>query len=283
MARVIDRLEFAARARHVKAAEQLAIIYLSRGERESALGWAKYAMEIGGPEEARQYAVYLGSDDARLGEAVEAFEQAARKGSVGAMYELAQMYNSGLKIPQDYDRANYWWRQAANAGSVGAMVALGMNIQAEFGTKLNPAEAVDLYKRAYEKGSPSGAAYLLGLSYEKGRGVAKDSLMAIAWYERQSRTVEVCTARFRIGYLYETGSGVVKDIQRARQHYESATRADPFACWQPYERLAAIAPESQGAEAYRKKAASIRQSYATVRGLMPKTDYSRVRGLDDPP
>jgi uncharacterized protein len=293
--RVVQRLQYAADRGHVKAAEELSIVYSRTAafpdSRAKQLHWAKRAAEQGGPEQAHQYATFLMSPhgDPDIGAAIEWFARAANAGERRSMWDLGSMYNDGSRIAQDYDRANYWFRRLAEDGGTDGMVLLAMNVQAGYGTSSDPAQAVKLYRTAYRAGDTGRAPYLLGLSYEFGRAVPKDTREAIKWYERVRGTVDVCTALFRAGRLYENGDGVERDVSRALAYYEKAQRADPYQCWSLYEHLAELHDEGRTlpkdpvkAQQLRRKAATVKSSFAGP-GAGPRRDrYVPLLALDRP-
>jgi TPR repeat protein len=295
MTRVAQRLQYAADHGHVKAAEELSIVYsrtaASPHAREKQLYWAKRAAELGSPEQAHQYATFLMSphQNPDIAAAIEWFTRAAKAGYRRSMWELGIMYNDGNRIAQDNDRANYWFRRLADVGSTDGMVLLAMNVQAGYGASGDPAEAVKLYRTAYRAGDTGRAPYLLGLSYEFGRAVPKNTREAIKWYERVRGTVDVCTALFRAGRLYENGDGVERDVSRALAYYERAQRADPYQCWSLYEHLAELHDEGRNvrkdpvkAQELRRKAATAKSSYAGP-GAGPRRDrYVPLLALDRP-
>ena len=71
--------------------------------------------------------------------------KAARRGNVKAQFNLAEMYEAGLDVPQDYTEAVKWYR----------MVAEQDNAKAQFH---------------------------LGAMYQEGRGVEADYVLAHMWF-----------------------------------------------------------------------------------------------------
>ena len=58
-------------------------------------------------------------------EAYTQFRAAAEQGLATAQYNLGQMYNLGLGVPQDYAEAVKWYRAAAEQGQADAQNNLG--------------------------------------------------------------------------------------------------------------------------------------------------------------
>jgi TPR repeat protein len=291
LARVVERLKYAAERKHLRAAEDLSVVYGRAAMLPDAarhkLHWARQAAMAGGGAQAYQYAIYLlpPNQPADVGQAVEWLQIAADKGERRAMLELATMFFSGSHVPQSYSRANLWYRRLAEAGSTAGMLLLGMNLQAGYGGA-DAVEAVSWYRKAYEAGERGRAPYLLGLAYERGIGVKRNEREAARWYERVRGTVDVCTAQFRLGLLYERGEGVARDMPRALKHYEKARNSDPYQCWSLYEHLAALHEEGriakqdlQQAEAYRTKAQRTKAGYAPAKSGRPDP-YADVLALE---
>jgi len=74
------------------------------------------------PETPREEAFITSSQalrmfgDGAVTAALAAFEQAASRGETGAQFELAQMHEHGIGVPQDPALAQYWLRMAAQNG-----------------------------------------------------------------------------------------------------------------------------------------------------------------------
>jgi len=80
-----------------------------------------------------------------FGAARRAFEILAFQGRAEAQRFLGRMYDKGLGVPQDYNKAIEWYRKAA--------------------TQKDPA-----------------AQYYLGLKYANGHGVAENQMQAYIWF-----------------------------------------------------------------------------------------------------
>ena len=58
------------------------------------------------------------------GKALEWFHKAADAGNTDAMINLGRLYEHGLGVAQDYGKALEWFRKAADAGNTDAMINL---------------------------------------------------------------------------------------------------------------------------------------------------------------
>jgi uncharacterized protein len=85
------------------------------------------------------------ADDAPL----SVLQTAARRGVVGAMFELAERLEFDWETRPNLTRSAYWYRQAMKGGSVAAMYKLGEMYALGQGVPHNPAEGRRLQQRAY--------------------------------------------------------------------------------------------------------------------------------------
>lgn len=107
-------------------------------------------------------------------EAVRALKQLWDKGFASAAYHLGRVYQDGLGVLPDDEKAEKWFRRSADTGNVHSLYVLG-NLLQEQGRL---SEAVAWYERACESGSQY-AQYSLGKMYLLGNGVPKDVSRAI--------------------------------------------------------------------------------------------------------
>lgn len=98
-------------------------------------------------------------------EATSLFKRAAQQGNPLAMYNLALRYKDGTGgLQRDFGQATEWFAKSAESGYVPAMVEMGDALKRGRGVISNPRRAVEWYQRAAEAGSPS-AKLQLGLIY----------------------------------------------------------------------------------------------------------------------
>ena len=74
-------------------------------------------------------------------------------------------------------------RQSAELGNAWAQVSYGRFLCKGIGTALDPALAVEWFRKSADQGCPD-VFYALGICYENGEGVAQDFDEAIAWYRK---------------------------------------------------------------------------------------------------
>ena len=127
--------------------------------------------------EYRQARALLYNDDVTQSEkreAVKVLERLWDKGFTSAAYYLGRVYQDGLGVLPDDEKAEKWFRRSADTGNVHSLYVLG-NLLQEQGRL---SEAVTWYERACESGSQY-AQYFLGKMYLLGNGVPKDVSKAI--------------------------------------------------------------------------------------------------------
>jgi TPR repeat protein len=91
-----------------------------------------------------------------LAESAALFKKAARMGQVNAQINLANMYDEGQGVAQDFARARYWYKKAARRGSPQAEYNLGIT----YLRRLNPRRGEYWLIRAAGKGDEMAAEVL---------------------------------------------------------------------------------------------------------------------------
>lgn len=149
--------------------------------------------------------------------------ESANQGFDKAAYELAQSYTSGKYLPQDKQKADYWFQKAIEHGSVEAINDLGVRYSKGEGVPKNPQKGFELYKLGAEKGDYA-AMYNVGLAYSRldnnlDRPVPINYELAASWYEKSMKAKEhPCTSN-DLGILYATGKGVEKNQKKAKDFF----------------------------------------------------------------
>jgi TPR repeat protein len=107
-------------------------------------------------------------------EAISLFKRAAQQGHPLAMYNLALHYRNGTGgLKRDFNQATEWFAKSAESGYVPAMVEMGDALKYGRGIVSNPRRAVEWYQRAAEAGSAE-AKLQLGWIYFEGRNDPAD-------------------------------------------------------------------------------------------------------------
>ncbi|KAI8142152.1 hypothetical protein BJV82DRAFT_517070 [Fennellomyces sp. T-0311] len=117
------------------------------------------------------YAKGLGGVSTDLRRARACFDRAARKGYVPAMTSLAILcrYETGSNMTGNDARMVYWYKKAADLGDASAQRELGMLYDQGLGVKQNYERAFQLMQKAAEQREPR-ATLMLGSYYQNGIG-----------------------------------------------------------------------------------------------------------------
>jgi uncharacterized protein len=128
-----------------------------------------------------------------------------------ALMHIADMYEKGDDLPQNYQQTLRWLRKAAEMDA-GAKVVLAEHLVNGPKAMQNPAEAFQMCSDA-AKDSAVGQ-YCLGTLYLNGLGVAQDPTSAVKWYKKAADW-RYPPAMLALADLYETGKGTPVDRPEA--------------------------------------------------------------------
>ena len=155
----------------------------------------------------------------------------AQRGSTRHQVELGEAYFAGRGVPQDEERAAYWFDKAANAGDPWAQIQIGYFYQMGIGVPRDPAAAVRWYERAVSGGLVT-AKVNLGVAYLLGDGVRQDPSFAEGLF-RQAYARGSGTAASCLGEMYFYGRGVQRDEAAGERWFEAGVKLhDPRAEFQ---------------------------------------------------
>jgi len=129
-----------------------------------------------------------------------------------ALMEVAQMYEQGTDLPQDYSRAAKWYLLAVHENSTGAKVRLAALYIDGRGVERDYSEARSLCADAAKESAP--AQYCLGYIYQHGLGMTPDPREAVVWYRKAGERGHP-GAMLALGNMYWKGSGVDTDLIEA--------------------------------------------------------------------
>jgi TPR repeat protein len=100
-----------------------------------------------------------------------------------AIYHLGLLYEKGLGIPQDYQKAIQLYNYAGHLGSDKALHKLGVVYHVGKGVDIDPTKAIEYYTHSANLGNPEYQCFL-GRLYEEGQFVQKDPQVALKWYTK---------------------------------------------------------------------------------------------------
>ncbi len=112
--------------------------------------------------------------------AFQQWEPLARQGNKEAQNMLGYMYRNAQGLPQNFEKARYWYQQAADQGYDRAQNNLGVMHRLGLGGPQDYEEAFHWFHRAAEQGNGGGQNHL-GLMYYKGEGTPQNYVQAYKW------------------------------------------------------------------------------------------------------
>ncbi|WP_346892145.1 tetratricopeptide repeat protein [uncultured Roseibium sp.] len=155
--------------------------------------------------------------------AAQWYELAVAKNDPHAAYRLAQFCLLGTGVKQDKKRAADLFEIAAKAGNPEAKYNLALLYQEGEGRPYNEKKARELLEEAAEFNDPQ-AQYVLGLSYLEGLGGFSDPGKGAFWLGRAARRGNTA-AQVYYGILRFQGKGVEPNEKEAADWFERAAQA----------------------------------------------------------
>ncbi|QIM62400.1 hypothetical protein A1D29_03295 [Pasteurellaceae bacterium Orientalotternb1] len=188
--------------------------------------------------------------------AFELMQKAAQQQHTLAMVTLADLYQTGFGVEQDWWFASYWYQQAANKGDVESLFQLAHRYEEGMGVFRDPQKAAELYQQAIDKGHIDShtnlghlyvngtlgepdyakalslfniaaeqgdalAMFNLGVMYLDAHGVEQDYQQARYWLEKAEENGDANSFAL-LAEIYQTGKGVKKDLKKAFEYYMEA-------------------------------------------------------------
>jgi TPR repeat protein len=207
---------------------------LSEEERKKAAASARLAYDDAakrGYVSALNDLAVLYESDRNYDQAIDLFKRGAQQGHPLAMYNLGLHYRDGIGVPRDDVQAAEWFARAAGAGLTSAMVENGLALAFGRGqpdSKSNPRRAVEWLQRAAEAGSQR-AMYWLGRIHQRG-GPQHDDQLALLWYGRAAEAGN-SDAQERVAQIMERGDGMSNPQPELAERYWrlAAQHGDAFA------------------------------------------------------
>lgn len=163
---------------------------------------------------------------ANLGKGISAFESKdyptamseleplISENSLDAMNYVGQMYEFGLGVDADTEKALQLYNRCADQGHLDCV-----NSRRAFKDKAYKVELETVQPAA--KSGDAAAQNRLGEMYEFGYGVSRDANQALSWYQ-QAADQGLVVAQHNIGRAYNFGTGVKQDFSQAESWYRKA-------------------------------------------------------------
>lgn len=150
-----------------------------------AAEYMKQAAELGLPEAEVSYGLMLQNGigvPKNTREALKYYKSAAKKGNSDGQYNLGLL----LSLSLQFDYAARMFKKASDQGHELAALNLASLYQKGLGVELNPQKAMKYYHIASQSGTVHEAEFNLALMYENGTGVDKDLNKAFELYKKAS-------------------------------------------------------------------------------------------------
>jgi TPR repeat protein len=147
------------------------------------------------------------------------YESAVRGNNV-AMVAVGLMYAAGSVVPQDFEAAAWWWQQALPTTPLASRL-LGDASICGFGVRASPERAMAEYRRAAERGDPTGIIRFADM-HVNGCG-SPDDVIAVTWY-RKAADEGYPEAQIALSDLIRSGRGV--EMPDAAEAYHWARLAE---------------------------------------------------------
>lgn len=147
--------------------------------------------------------------------ALELLCEAAKRGSVLAMYNIGRYYNSDLG-GNDIEAALQWYKKSSRKGFLPSELSLG-KLYMKMG---NITHAKKCFYNAAVKGN-SEAEFIMGTLYTNGIGVGVHNDEAFKWFLRAAKN-GYPRAQSILAACYANGLGVIKDEQQMAYWYSKA-------------------------------------------------------------
>lgn len=212
-------------------------------------------------------------------------EKYAQEGNAMAQNTLGVVYNKGLGVEKDINKAVYWWQKAVDRGHDNAMVNLGEAYLNGTGVDKDPVRAAELFEQAALQDNQAGM-FNLATMYLKGEGVPRDPAKAFSYAEKaanakikteivadtnkgisQHSNMQVTAkAQGFLAFCYRMGIGTQKDMAKSMEYLEkAANNGDLNSCMilaDAYENGKNVTKDFSVAERYYRKAADEGMSLA---------------------
>lgn len=155
---------------------------------------------------------------------LSALTEAAQAGDLQAQLILAQAYDLGGDLLQNFSRAARWYRAAAEQGDARAQNRLGQFYAAGRGISADPEAAQNWLSAAAAQGDPQHIHDLAAFLESHSAGTAEETalLREAATLYKQAAEAGLLEAQVALALLLQEGRGVAQDLDLARQLYKGA-------------------------------------------------------------
>lgn len=210
------------------------------------------------------------------------FMEASMKNNLFAMLNMAKIYQQGLGIDKNLEKARDLYNKAYAAGYTDAMVLCGDSYWETFaGSQPDYNQALACYQKAFLRRCPY-AAYRLGWLYNEGLGVERNPQKAWEYYQ-QAVSMQYADAMTDVGIFYRDGILVEKDYAKALDYLNKAaakgnTRA-MYELYQMYLKGEGVKPDFILAKDWLRKyfeSEEVVFGYTTMKSQIHSIIYSKI-------
>jgi len=137
----------------------------------------------------------------------------ADHGNATAQNYLGKLYEEGCGVPQDGEKAVYWYTKSADQNNPGSWLSLANIYRQGNGVAKDPMEAVRWLRKGVDDGDLE-AMVQLGMMFQNGEGVYQDYEAALRLYQ-QAVDVGYPPAMRQLATMHEQGLGMPQNTQEA--------------------------------------------------------------------
>ena len=135
--------------------------------------------------------------------AYRAWLKVAEKGDPEGQNNVGFLYERGLGVSQDYEKAKAWYTLASDQGLPSAKHNLAMLTYKGFINNKDTRKSVEWLRQADKMGfAPS--TYMLGVLYMRGEGIFKDRDKAFELFKKSASLGDV-RGQYMVAYIYQSG------------------------------------------------------------------------------
>lgn len=170
---------------------------------------------------AAEYLAFLMLNDKKSGKEInekkllEYLEFGFESGIVGSLFQYGYIYENGIAVEKDLEKAYYYYKNAADKGYVKAIVKIASWYKLGLFLQQDINESIKLYSKAAEYNDVEAIKSLIEI-YELGIGNSKSDLKAVG-YVFKLIDIDALKGKSKLAYYCMSGIGVEKDENRANE------------------------------------------------------------------
>ena len=168
-----------------------------------------------------EYLAFLMLNDKKSGKEInekkllEYLEFGFESGIVGSLFQYGYIYENGIAVEKDLEKAYYYYKNAADKGYVKAIVKIASWYKLGLFLQQDINESIKLYSKAAEYNDVEAIKSLIEI-YELGIGNSKSDLKAVGYVFRLI-DIDALKGKSKLAYYCMSGIGVEKDENRANE------------------------------------------------------------------